>query len=105
MRSLPPSALAVGLLLLAPGCHRRVTRAECDAMLDRYVDMTLGDDPALAKVPPEQRAEASAAALADKREQPEYRRREAQCLREVGRDEYDCAMKAPTPNEWEACIE
>ena len=26
-------------------------------------------------------------------------------LREVSRAEYDCAMKAPSPNEWEACIE
>ena len=34
-----------------------------------------------------------------------FRQVEEQCQREVSRSEYDCAMKANGPNEWEACIE
>ena len=34
-----------------------------------------------------------------------YRQVEERCEREVSRSEYNCAMKAPSPNDWEACID
>ena len=34
-----------------------------------------------------------------------YRRVQEQCEAEVSRREYDCAIAAKTPNDWEACIE
>jgi hypothetical protein len=103
-------ALALlALLALLPAalvsCRARPTAGECEAMLDRYLDMTIAADPAIAPMPPAQGEIARAMKKANKRSDESYRRVAAQCLREVSRAEYDCAMKAPTPNDWEACIE
>jgi hypothetical protein len=40
-----------------------------------------------------------------KKAERSYAQVEAQCETEVSRSEYDCAMKANVPDEWEACIE
>ena len=74
-------------------------------MLDRYVDMTVDGDPALQRLPEEQRPTARAVKKQEKRQGPEFQRASEQCLREVTSAEYDCAMKAGNGNEWEACIE
>lgn len=74
-------------------------------MLDRYVDMTAAQDPALAGLPEPEAAELRAAKRASKRLDATYARSLAQCQSEVSRGEYDCAMAAKTPNDWEACIE
>jgi hypothetical protein len=40
-----------------------------------------------------------------RKEDAAYRRVQDQCEREVSRSEYRCAMKAPTPETWQACID
>jgi hypothetical protein len=74
-------------------------------MLDHYVEMTAARDPSLAGLPEAQAAEMRDAMRVAKRREPAYDRARAQCMEEVSRSEYECAMKAPTPNDWEACIE
>jgi hypothetical protein len=74
-------------------------------MLDRYVEMTVRADPALAGAPEAQATEIRETLRARKRGEPAYQKARMQCEREVTRPEYECAMKAPTPNDWEACIE
>jgi hypothetical protein len=74
-------------------------------MLDRYVEMTAARDPSLAGLGEAQAAELRAAMIASKKLDAAYERARAQCEAEVSRAEYECAMKAPTPNDWEACIE
>jgi hypothetical protein len=74
-------------------------------MLDRYLDMTIAQDPSVAQLPPAQNEIARAIKKETKRGDDSYKQVAAQCQREVSRGEYDCAMKAPSPNEWEACIE
>jgi hypothetical protein len=74
-------------------------------MLDRYLDMTIAADPTLATLPPAQERIARDMKRELKKGEKSYRQVEEQCLREVSRSEYNCAMSAPTPNEWEACIE
>jgi hypothetical protein len=86
-------------------CRRSVTRAECATMLGRYVEMTASQDPSLAALTGAQAAEVRAQIVAQKRVSPEFARAEEQCTREVSRAEYECAMGAKTPNDWEACIE
>ncbi len=73
-------------------------------MLDRYLDMTIGADPTLANLPASQQKIARDMKKEVKKGDASYRKVEEQCAREVSRSEYDCAMKAPNPNEWEACI-
>jgi hypothetical protein len=112
MKSAPRSTRGVALLVpLVPlaatiaSCHARPTASECEAMLDRYLDMTIAADPTIAPMPPAQSEVARAMKKATKRSDESYKKVAAQCQREVSRGEYDCAMKAPTPNDWEACIE
>lgn len=98
-RLLVPFVLALG------ACSRRPTPAQCTDMLDRFVDLTVDGDPALQRLPEEQRPAARAMKKQEKREGPDFQRAREQCLREVSLSEYDCAMKAGNGNEWEACIE
>ena len=74
-------------------------------MIDRYVDMTIAAQPELAALPPAQQQIARDMKRELKKGEKSYRQVEEQCEREVSRAEYDCAMKAPSPNEWEVCIE
>ncbi len=96
----------IASLAALPGCkHAQPSPAECTEMLDRYLDMTIGADPSLANLPPSQQKIARDMKKEVKKGDKSYRQVEEQCQREVSRAEYDCAMKAPSPNEWEACIE
>ena len=100
--ALPPVTLAT---LAALGCNGRVTRAECTEMLDRYIDMTVAGEPGLAGLPePEARA-ARDIRNALRKGDPSYARAQAQCEAEISRREYRCAIKAPTPETWQACID
>ena len=92
-------------LVALSACKRKVTPAECTQMLDRYVDMTIAADPQLAALPPAQAEIARDMKREVKKADKSYRQVEEQCTREVSRAEYDCAMKANGPNDWEACIE
>ncbi len=82
----------------------RPTTAECDAMLDRYLDMTEDDDPALKGMTGEPRAGVRAERIATRRASISYLAAEARCTTEVTRAEQVCAMKAPSANDWEACL-
>jgi len=110
-RPLRPAAVALlaaaGLAASAvlSGCDRKATRAECTEMIDHYVDILIADDPELAKLPPAQQAPAREVKKAIKKSERSYTRVESQCETEVKKHEHDCAMKAKTPGDWEACID
>lgn len=91
--------------LLSSACSKAPTTTECDAMLDRYLDMTEDDDPALSGMSGEPRAGVRAARIAERRASLPYLNAEKRCTTEVTKKEHACAMKAPSPNEWEACFE
>jgi hypothetical protein len=88
------------------GCHLgRVNRAECTELLDKYIGMVIGADPALANLPPDQARAVREMKAALKRAEKSYAQVESQCEAEVTRAEYKCAMKAGNADEWEACIQ
>jgi hypothetical protein len=105
-RRLP--SVAVGAALATLGCNARATRAECTEMLDKYLDMTVGGELGTLELS-QADSVAARAARADKKAQrkadPSYRRVQEQCEAEVSRREYRCAMKAPSPETWQACID
>jgi hypothetical protein len=74
-------------------------------MLDRYVDMTIDDDPDIAKAPERTRGALREIKKEQKRGTGPYKSSLERCTHEVSRRELDCAMKAPSPNAWEACID
>ena len=93
------SALSCG------ACNAKVTRAECTEMLDRYIDMTVSGDPDLADLPAAEARAAREMKKALRKGDPRYVRVQDQCEAEISRREYRCAMKAPTPETWQACID
>lgn len=92
------------LLLVALGACKRPTEDECRAMLDRYVEMTVDDDPDLQRASDLTRAALREVKKEDTRRGAAYAASLARCTREVSRRELECAMKAPSPGEWEACL-
>jgi hypothetical protein len=97
------------LLSLAPfaafACNGKVTRAECTSMLDRYIDMTVAGEPSLADLPEAEARAARDMKKAVRKADPRYVRVQQQCEAEITRREYRCAMKAPSPETWQACID
>ncbi len=95
----------LSVLLLASACNRKATRAECTEMLEKYLDMTIAGDPTLADLPPAEARAAREMKKALRKAEPAYARVENQCEAEISRSEYRCAMKAPNPEQWQACID
>src|SRR5689334_22021127 len=93
------------LLAFASGCDSRATPAQCHEMLDKYVDMVIAGGTDLVNSTPEEARATREARKAITRADPRYRRAEEQCRHEVSRREYRCAMKAPNPEMWQACID
>ncbi|HWL89573.1 MAG TPA: hypothetical protein VNO21_27405 [Polyangiaceae bacterium] len=74
-------------------------------MLDRYIDMSMEADPELAHLAPAQRDVAREMKRAIRRTDRAFARVQDQCEAEVRRHEYNCAMRAKTANDWEACLD
>lgn len=95
------------------GCPggRKITRAECTEMLDRYIDMTVAGEPVTSGSddPLDPNSASARAAREMKKSQRKgnasYTRVRQQCEAEITQREYRCAMKAPTPETWQACID
>ena len=89
----------------ALACNGKVARVECTDMLDRYVDMTVAGEPGFAELPAGEARAAREMKKALRKGEPSYKRVQEQCEAEISRREYRCAMKAPTPETWQACID
>ncbi len=81
------------------GCKKKVTPAQCEAIIDRYAELVVKE-----KMP-----DASAETVASERtrEKSEAHGDDAfkNCAVEVEPDDYECAMKAKTPDALEKCLE
>jgi hypothetical protein len=97
--ALKHAALAIGLVVLVAGCKKKVTPAQCEAIVDRYAELVVK----------EKMVDASAETLATERtrEKSEAHGDEVfkNCAAEVDPHDYDCAMKAETPEALEKCLE
>src|SRR5262249_36055542 len=99
---------AAGTLVVCAGffaCNGRVTKPECSEMLDKYIDLVVASEPELTTLSPAEANAAREMKKALRKSDAAYRRVQDQCEREVSRKEYRCAMKAPTPETWQACID
>lgn len=90
-----PLGVALFSSFVLSACAHKPTTGECDAMLDRYLALTEEDSRAAVRDDHIARRRASLA----------YVSAEKRCTEEVSASELACAMKAPTGNDWEACIE
>ena len=81
------------------GCKAKVTPAQCDQLLDRYASLVV-----LEKYPD---AGPDLIKKVQDQEKSEARTDDAfkNCSSEVSRTEFDCAMRAATPDAIEKCLE
>jgi hypothetical protein len=79
--------------------------AECERLLDRYIDLKLSEDPAARAMTSEERAHHRAQIATDVLTDSDVRQVRTQCQTQVTQAEYDCAVKAPTSRAWNDCIQ
>jgi hypothetical protein len=88
--------VAAALPLVA--CGRSLTPAECDALLDRYVEKLVGSDrpgtPAAELIELQRRAREKA------QTDPAF----TECRSSVSRKKFECAMQAETVDRMEICL-
>jgi hypothetical protein len=89
---------ACALALALASCGRSLTPAECDALLDRYVEKLVGSDrpgtPAAELVELQRKTREKAA------KDPAF----AECRSAVSRKKFECAMQAETVDRMEICL-
>ncbi len=94
----PLCVLAIALAL-STGCKPKATGAQCDQLLDRYAQLVVTER--FADAGPDQiKSERE-------REKSEARGDDAfkNCSSEVSQTEFDCAMRAPSADAVEKCLE
>jgi hypothetical protein len=109
MRSASPSTGLVAVLAfvtaMIPACKQTPSTAECGALVQKYFDLKAQDDPRLVTLPPNERDELARKMRAELMATDPDMRQVTECTNELTRAEYDCAIKAKTTQEWNACIE
>ena len=92
-------ATAAVVALGGAACRPKVSGAQCDELLDRYAAMVVGE-----KLPD---ASAAQVKLEQEREKNEARADDSfkNCSSQVSRAEFDCALRAPTADAFEKCLE
>jgi hypothetical protein len=94
------AALVAGVVLAClPACKQKATPAQCDQLLERYASLVV-----LERFPD---AGADRIKAEQEHEKSEARNDDAfkNCSSEVSRAELDCAMRAPTADAFEKCLE
>ena len=91
-------ALVIALVALA-GCKAKVTRAQCDELLDRYASLVVSAK--MKDAPP------AAVAAEQSREREEAKSDDdfKNCTTELSVEDYQCAMRAQSPDAMEKCLE
>ena len=92
-------ALGALFALGAAGCKKKVTQAQCDALLDRYA--TLVVTAKLKDAPPETVKTEQARERDEAKNDDDFKN----CTNEVSTEDFACAMGAPTAEAIEKCLE
>ena len=91
-------ALAFAVITLATGCGKRLSQAECNGLLDRYVEKLVGAD--RPDAPPAEVFRLQSEARARAQKDPSF----GECSERVSRRAFDCAMDAVSADEMEQCL-
>jgi hypothetical protein len=78
----------------------KVSRAECKQTFDKYIDLTLASDSRFEGIPPEMIAQLKEQALS----QAQSQKGDPCSTQDVTREQYKCAMTAPTTAAWQRCM-
>jgi len=86
--------------MVSVGCSRKLERAECVKLLDRYTELLVKDEEPEAVPERIFQAQARARIAAQKDARFDF----SSCPSRVSRREYECAMNAPTVDAVERCL-
>lgn len=79
--------------------------AQCERLLDRYIDLRLSEDPRARTMTDVDRAHLRGQIAMDVLADADARQVKEQCAAEVTAAEYACAVKAATAKAWNDCIQ
>jgi hypothetical protein len=79
--------------------------AQCERLLDRYIDLKLSEDSAAPRMTTEDRARLRGKIALEVLSDSDVKQVKNQCQTQVTEGEYDCAVKASTSQAWNDCIE
>lgn len=106
MRALVPVVL-LAVVFAAGACKRAemATPAQCEQLLQHFIDMKVAEDPRARGANDAQRAELRIQISHEILSDPDVRQVQTQCQAEVTKGEYDCAVAAMTARAWNDCIQ
>lgn len=108
MRSLRVLLVVVlAAALAAAACKETpmASPAQCERLLDRFIDLKLSEDPRAKLMTDVDRAHLRAQIAVDVLADSDVQQVKNQCTNEVTAAEYACAVKAPTSKAWNDCIQ
>jgi hypothetical protein len=113
MKAPPPLlvlAVALGPLVLAgplAACKGQpmASPAQCERLLDRFIDLKLSEDPRARTMTDVERAHLRGQIAMDVLSDSDVQQVKNQCTSEVTAAEYACAVKAATSRAWNDCIQ
>jgi hypothetical protein len=79
--------------------------AQCEKLLDRFIDLKLSEDPRAPAMTSEERARLRGTLAAEVQSDSDVRQVKDQCQTEVTEAEYQCAIGARTSKAWNDCIQ
>jgi hypothetical protein len=79
--------------------------AQCEKLIDRFIDLRLSEDPRARAMTSEARAALRGRIAAEALSDSDVRQVNTQCRTEVTETEYKCAIAAPTSRAWNDCIQ
>lgn len=102
-----PMFFTLASLAAALACQRTdlASAAQCERLLDRFIDLRLSEDPAARTMTSEDRAHLRAKIATDVLSDSDVQQVKNQCQTEVTKTEYECAIRAPSSKVWNDCIQ
>lgn len=89
---------AIGALFVLSACTQKISRAECDQIVERYAELVVSE-----RLPD---ADPDVVAAERERERSDAERAEFRsCTSQVQKSEYDCAMQAETSEAVIRCLD
>ena len=100
----------IALILAAPlpvSCKRAdmASAAQCEKLLDRFIDLKLSENPRAPSMTSEDRARLRGQIAAEVLDDSDVQQVKNQCETQVTIQEYQCAIAAPTSKAWNDCIQ
>jgi hypothetical protein len=105
MRALVPVLLLAVSALVACKRQAMATPAQCEQLLQHFIDMKLAEDPRAKGASDVRRSELRTQISREILSDSDVRQVQTQCQTEVTKTEFDCAVAATTARAWNDCIQ